>query len=324
MAMNREGVVRRTVAWFPMSGPAAVHGLGWGLEQGEGYDPLFERYATPLAGVGVEGFGIWMPHGYGTIDVPGLLNFEALADMRDRGLGYLVGDLPYHLRRHQRRFPRAWWVIYLGSMLERTLQGLKGEGRKLAYTRRIIDTLGELLDIGSVSIALDNRTSFPAGSPEHRMADYIAALIAAPCERPQPRPRLCYTEGMPHRAMPHLAGVPVCATEREFSNRPSDDRYHEGQPQHNWATPTQDLTGEVIRIDQVPIAGTPAEVAAGMVQRAARVVGHPMGNHVWAGGLFYSVGPGRTFASADAWGDAVAGTANAWLAGDDSVAAGGN
>lgn len=303
MAMTAASAAGRLVAWFPHSGGAnRKYGLGWGLEAGRGYDEFFDRQVYPLAEAGVTWFGVWMPFGLGTMtDAPGqALNADALADLREAGDADLVANLAHNLARCRRRFSGVRWIMYVGSLLEPDLVGLKLKARPLAYARRVIDSLAPLINEPSVSIAWDHRATYGSASVEAAACQFVDALMREAAPRGYDRGG--FIEGPPHRGRADHVGLPVCCTEAVWRrSRPADDVEGPGFADSRWALPSQEIAGDVVRIDQGPMADP---VAA--VHRMAHVVAHPTGRHAWAGGLNYVVGPGRAFPTMQALGERVA------------------
>lgn len=299
-------VASRTVAWFPHSGgPSTPHGLGWGVEKGRGYDPMFEDHVLPMIAAGVRRFGVWMPDSLGvmTDQARQALNLDARQDLKEIGLGALVSDLGYWVRRTARKHPQVRWILYVGSALEPDLQGLKAKKQALAYTRRfLMQSVGHFLDIPQASIAWDHRATYAPGSPEVKACEYVDAIKWATGCGDQPAG---YIEGPPERVRLDQRGLAVCCTEAFWRrSRPVDDVQGPGFTDSRWALPSQEIGQEVVRIDQGAM-GNAAEVLG----RVAHVVGHPAGGHVYAGGLNYVIGPGRAFASMEAFAEALAATA---------------
>lgn len=299
-------VASRTVAWFPHSGgPSTPHGLGWGVEKGRGYDPMFEDHVLPMIAAGVRRFGVWMPDSLGvmTDQARQALNLDARQDLKEIGLGTLVSDLGYWIRRTARKHPQVRWILYVGSALEPDLQGLKARKQALAYTRRfLMQSVGHFLDLPQASIAWDHRATYAPGSPEVKACEYVDAIKWATGCGDQPAG---YIEGPPERVRLDQRGLAVCCTEAFWRrSRPVDDVQGPGFTDSRWALPSQEIGQEVVRIDQGPMNN-----AADVLHRVAHVLTHEAGGHVYAGGLNYVIGPGRAFASMEAFTEALAATA---------------
>lgn len=149
---------------------------------------------------------------------------------------------------------------------------------------------------------MDHRATYAPGSPEVKACEYVDAIKWATGCGDQPAG---YIEGPPERARPDQRGLAVCCTEAFWRrSRPVDDVQGPRFVDSRWALPSQEIGQEVVRIDQGPMNN-----AADVLHRVAHVLTHEAGGHVYAGGLNYVIGPGRAFASMEAFAEALEATA---------------
>lgn len=132
---------------------------------------------------------------------------------------------------------RAECMFYLG-----TVRGdLDFEKRKRAtrsddYLRRVLDSVAPILDLGA-SVGFDASHDYPVGSIEYETLDTIRAML-------NQHGGDAYIEPLPHKDAPQMASWHSITQETLYQNRID-----------SWATPIDQITGEIIRWPTYPIGG---------------------------------------------------------------------
>lgn len=277
-------IARVWPAWGMVSGTK----MGWGVPEG-GYRKFEADWLNPALAKGWTRAFIHRPFGDDSAATGEPMNQDAWVERTVPS----ARDFDDMCRSH----PECVFMAYLGSWADPDFGRQLSRGNYSAWLRRVLDSLGNLLDLGNVDIGYDHSVTMrpgytPPGFPDWgwlvswdwlKMVNRIKKMQGA----------RVWLESVPSRANSEQHSFPfICSTfthpQREGGqvewtrSRPYDDMNYPPQSGNEAVAPSQCLTGQAMDYNRI-LGREPLAVYAAAI---ADVLARGPQWH-WAGAVFY-------------------------------------